>query len=409
MSRICSVFFLATIMAMVHGICDAQDNRLNTKIELKASIAADFPKGIDTVLSGRISHALNDAPKLLQLFEPDSDRKVMAQQDEHGSYLFFHRLDESPAAERQLEFAAEPASRDLDSGISIVENDAGYEFREGDRIVLNYQQYPKTYTFKKKGTYTRANYVHPVYGLDGEVLTQEFPSDHRHHHGVFCAWHQLWVGDLRAGDPWTTEDFLCVVTDARVVDQGPVFGTLRITADWTSPRVVDVDGNHQPILHEETTIRLFHSTTDAQYVDFAIRLRPLLPDVKIGGAENVKEYSGFTVRVKPPEAMQIVDQQGLLADDGLSRVSPWADVSGRHAGRDSVSGIAILSHPSLAEFPPRWLLRYYGMQNVIFPGRNPLTLSAEQPLQLRLRLVIHRGDSRMANIAGHQRSFEAAR
>ncbi|MFW6125426.1 MAG: DUF6807 family protein, partial [Pirellulales bacterium] len=31
----------------------------------------------------------------------------------------------------------------------------------------------------------RACYIHPVRGLHGEVLTDDFPEDHYHHHGIF--------------------------------------------------------------------------------------------------------------------------------------------------------------------------------------------------------------------------------
>ncbi|MGZ8921068.1 MAG: DUF6807 family protein, partial [Limisphaerales bacterium] len=34
----------------------------------------------------------------------------------------------------------------------------------------------------------RSTYIHPLYGLDGEVLTDDFPKDHYHHRGLFWAW-----------------------------------------------------------------------------------------------------------------------------------------------------------------------------------------------------------------------------
>ena len=34
----------------------------------------------------------------------------------------------------------------------------------------------------------RSCYIHPLYSLDGEVLTEDFPADHLHHHGLFWAW-----------------------------------------------------------------------------------------------------------------------------------------------------------------------------------------------------------------------------
>lgn len=43
--------------------------------------------------------------------------------------------------------------------------------------------------------YRRACYIHPLYGLDGETLTEDFPKDHRHHRGVFWAWPNSAIGD----------------------------------------------------------------------------------------------------------------------------------------------------------------------------------------------------------------------
>ena len=37
--------------------------------------------------------------------------------------------------------------------------------------------------------YALGDYIHPIYGLDGEVLTEDFPEDYPHHHGIFWAWH----------------------------------------------------------------------------------------------------------------------------------------------------------------------------------------------------------------------------
>ncbi|MDR1269902.1 MAG: PmoA family protein, partial [Planctomycetaceae bacterium] len=36
-------------------------------------------------------------------------------------------------------------------------------------------------------------YVHPLYGIDGEVLTDNAPKDHYHHHGVFWTWPHVGV------------------------------------------------------------------------------------------------------------------------------------------------------------------------------------------------------------------------
>ena len=47
----------------------------------------------------------------------------------------------------------------------------------------------------------RSTYIHPLYGLDGEVLTDDFPKDHYHHRGLFWAWPHVKIGGHSA-DLW---------------------------------------------------------------------------------------------------------------------------------------------------------------------------------------------------------------
>jgi AcrR family transcriptional regulator len=44
--------------------------------------------------------------------------------------------------------------------------------------------------------FRRSCYIHPLYGLDGEVMTEDFPVDHRHHRGVFWAWFIHFMADI---------------------------------------------------------------------------------------------------------------------------------------------------------------------------------------------------------------------
>ena len=106
--------------------------------------------------------------------------------------------------------------------LRIVASNEGYEFFEGDSPVLFYQAKPKSLD----GKFTRAGYVHPLYDLDGHVLSEDFPTDHLHHRGIFWAWHQLYVGGTQIGDPWICRDFLSRVAG---VNQASLAG--KVTAD----------------------------------------------------------------------------------------------------------------------------------------------------------------------------------
>ena len=326
---------------------------------------------------------------------------IIAQRETASTRIWFIASLQNPSL-RGSTLKLSTTSREVDRVVSIRVTEGGLQVLDAGRPVLFYATTPQSH----QGKFIRNGFVHPLHGLAGEEITQVFPADHRHHHGVFWAWHQLWVGDQRVGDPWVTENFLAELQEARVIDQGPVFAAMQSRLHWKSPKIVDGNGKPRAIIEETTTIRVFHATETTQLVDFEIQLKPLLDNVRLGGAENDRGYSGFTVRVRPPRDMKILTELGALARDAVGTQSRWADVTGQFSDSEQLSGIAILSHSSLPEFPPRWLLRFYGMQNVVYPGRDPIPLSAKSPLVLRHRLVIHRGDAKEARVADQQRAYE---
>ena len=64
-------------------------------------------------------------------------------------------------------------------------------------------------------TAARSNYFHPLYDLDGTVLTEDFPKDHIHHRGIFWAWHQVRINGKTVQDQWVNRDSFWTVQDAR--------------------------------------------------------------------------------------------------------------------------------------------------------------------------------------------------
>ena len=69
-------------------------------------------------------------------------------------------------------------------------NDKSLGLWEGDRPVLVYNHGVISRT-NVPADRARSSYVHPLYGLEGEVLTDDFPVDHFHHRGLFWAWPRM--------------------------------------------------------------------------------------------------------------------------------------------------------------------------------------------------------------------------
>ena len=375
------------------------DDEAEARSVVRVQLPNDFPVGLPAPVAGTLE---GSAPESTQfILKPTQGRRpaVPGQLDPASGKVWFFWQANNREPGTTLSFKVLP----LDSApiARVREQSDGFQFYESDRPVLFYQREPKS----QEGKFTRAGYVHPLLGLDGELISEDFSEDHPHQRGVFWAWHQLLVGGRAVGDPWVTTDHLTLVRNAGIVAQGPVFATLVVDAVWTSPLSTDSSGNERPLVEERTTIRMFRSTAGSQPIDFEVALRALVPDVKIGGAEAEVGYGGFTVRVKPPGDMILSDAIGTLSEDRIQQASPWADASG-HFGPQLVSGVSILSHPSLPEFPPKWVLRHYGMQNVAYPGRYAVPLSQDEPLVLRHRVLVHRGDAQAARTPEQQRVYE---
>ena len=366
--------------------------------ELPTGAGIRVPAAVPEGWSSPVAAAFEGPVPLGRVFKvPGEDPNgTLGQLDPETAILWL--MGDLPAAGVH-QVVADPG--EVEPAFRVVSDDQGYLVSEGERPVFFYQSAPRSLD----GQYSRAGYVHPLYGLDGRVLTHDFPEDHFHHRGIFWAWHQLWVGDRKAGDPWLTKDFLTEVEHVRFLD-GPLFSVLEASARWISPLQKDEAGEMVPLVRERVRIQVFRSTPDSQVIDFHIRFRALVDGIRLGGSENPRGYSGFTVRVHASADGRIHDLSGVQEGDRVGESSPWADYSGTFGLGGKISGVGMLTHPSYPEFPPRWLLRHYGMQNVAFPGRHPVDLPRGQSLDLRHRLVIHRGGFEETEIAEHQRVYE---
>lgn len=289
--------------------------------------------------------------------------------------------------------------------IKVTKADQGLLFTEGDMQVMFYQRQVKSLN----GKYARANYIHPLYGLDGEVLTEDFPADHLHHRGVFWGWHQVWVGDKQLGDSWAIKDFVWDIRDVKVVTPDSESKALQVEVYWKSPLWTDADGNQKPFVKENTMIRLYRAEHDMRKVDFEIHLLALEDNLRLGGSEDEKGYGGFSTRIPLPDGLAFIGADGPVEPKTLQvEGGPWMDFSGPLGPGGKTSGIAILCHKSLPNYPERWILRRKGSaQNPVFPGREPVPLSSKTPLVLRYRLIIHRGDVHHVDLDKLQAEYNA--
>lgn len=278
--------------------------------------------------------------------------------------------------------ASETANRSADQMRAIADT-SGMLILDRGNPVLYYQRR----TNSLGGRWPRENYIHPLYGLDGKILSEDFPIDHRHHRGVFWAWHQVWVGDQMLGDPWTCQAFESEVIDVQTSSEGDAI-SLRTDVRWKSPQMTGSDGEMIPIVAEQAWITVNAAKDGYRPIDFVISLRALVDEVRIGGSDDSKGYGGFSPRIKLEPTQQFRSASGPVEPTtNALQLGGWVDISGNDFG------LAIFQHPSNPQPNDLFILRRErSMQNAVYPGRNPVPLSKTEPTTLRYRLIVHRGD-----------------
>ncbi|MGE3311892.1 MAG: DUF6807 family protein [Limisphaerales bacterium] len=279
------------------------------------------------------------------------------------------------------------------SGIGLATAMAGESFRfvettpqtltvfEGQRPVLAYNhgliQPPSPVPAHR----ARSTYIHPLYGLDGEVLTDDFPEDHLHHRGLFWGWPHVRVGNQHH-DLWLLSG----------IENRFLRWTSR-KADETAAVLTLENGwfvGERQVMSEQCVIRVSPAEADSRAIDLEFTWTPLDEPMTLQGAEG-KSYGGLTLRYAPRRETVITTPLGQGKDDITITHLPWADLSATFAGTQSPSGAAVFVAPDHPGFPPEWLTRHYGALCVGWPGVQAKTFPSHQPFRCRYRIWVHRG------------------
>jgi hypothetical protein len=281
-------------------------------------------------------------------------------------------------------------------------DDKSLELRDGERpvFVYNFGTITRDDIPEKEHRRSRACYVHPLWGLDGEVLTDDFPKDHYHHHGVFWTWPHVSI-DGKQHDLWAGNTIRQKFHRWLHREAGPVAAVLGVENGWYV-------GDEQ-VMVERIWICAFQTADDARAIDFELSFVPVGKPVTLRGAEG-KSYGGFTVRFAPPPKAEaaITVPAGRAREDLPDTPLPWADFTSTFGGQTAPSGAAIFVHPSHPNFPPTWLTRHYGPLCVGWPGVKGQTIEPGQPFRLTYRLWVHRGAANVEQLGRAYRQYTAS-
>jgi hypothetical protein len=233
--------------------------------------------------------------------------------------------------------------------------------------------------------YTRSCYIHPLYSLDGTVLTDDFPRDHLHHHGVFWTWP---VVKTRGHDTqtWHPDTPSLLQHFARWLKREVKNGAASLSVE----NLWKLDDN-EVVAKETVTLDVLPTDDAGRAIDMELVFQAVGGPLELQGSQDQnKGYGGLCIRGAPVfKGAALTTDQGLLEKDSTNMPFRWADMSTEELG------VAIFVSPDHPGFPSTWLIRnsYAGVLNVSWPGLKPAVLLPDRPVSLRYRLYVHRGDA----------------
>ncbi len=266
-----------------------------------------------------------------------------------------------------------------------------------EKIVERYEKNQKPPLF-----YARGDYIHPVFGPDGEALTDDYSLDHPHHRGICWAWPVVrWKGESR--DLWAVRvlkeepgGVWARPVSLDRVEAGPVLAVVEAENVWKW-------ADETPIVAEHVTIRAFREHERCRLIDIDVRLTALVDDVSIGGRPHAS-YGGFTFRTYPQFDQRKIDMH--IAPPGPVLRQAWYHLTGNFPGGKGPAGVLLMEHVANPDYPsypnpqtsdavsggyPQWRT-----VQPAWPGDREVALAKGEPLVLKHRLWIHPGlsDSR---------------
>lgn len=238
--------------------------------------------------------------------------------------------------------------------------------------------------------YTQSCYIHPLFSLDGQELTDDSPIDHLHHHGLFWTWPVVRTRGLSTST-WEPKLPRLRQRFVRWLNRETAKGSFLLSVEnaWR------LDGK-ETVAKEFVTLRVHPADNLGRTIDLELKIEALGGVLELQGTHDQnKGYGGLCFRGAPMFTGAIMTtDEGPLKEDAVHTPFRWADLSTRELG------VAIFVSPDHPGFPTRWMIRnsYAGLINVSWPGLTPVVLKPGEPLILRYRIYVHRGDAAAAEV-----------
>ncbi|MGE0405315.1 MAG: DUF6807 family protein [Candidatus Korobacteraceae bacterium] len=248
-----------------------------------------------------------------------------------------------------------------------------------------------------------AAYFHPLNSPSGVTVTAVAPGDHRHHRGMFLAWHSMEFRapgkpsgpnapktfNITRGDYWgwgqygPVQDRVIENREVKLVDSSAKQARVEIRNEWMA-------GTRA--LMEEAGSFTVREEQGAFVIDAEYRLTPA-QELYL----NQNAFGGFCVRARNDGEFYFATPEGKvdLPNAHYSNaetdwpMKDWYDYT-ITLQDGKTAGAAVIDHP--ANPASKWHgSRSLSMLNPVIVANGPVLAEHSKPLTLRYRVVVHDG------------------
>ncbi|HQT21686.1 MAG: hypothetical protein B7X86_02030 [Sphingobacteriales bacterium 17-39-43] len=230
------------------------------------------------------------------------------------------------------------------SKAEVLLTEAEAKFTVNGKQVIGLQTGKKDLPAEIEPVFRRGGYIFPVLSPSGLSVADDYPLNHKHHHGIWAAWTKTEF-EGRKPDFWNMADKTGTVLFEGIknTESGAVFSTLESRNAYFD---VSVSPNKK-VLDEDWQIKVYNTEGDEKpYYVFDLELRQQLssasvlklPEYLYGGVgfRGNGEWNG-------KDNAYFLTSEGKDRSNGHATTSKWVHISGNISGK--LSGISILSHP----------------------------------------------------------------
>ncbi len=185
----------------------------------------------------------------------------------------------------------------------------------------------------------RSNYIHPLYGPDGEVLTQDWSVDHPHHRGIYWAWPEVdWRG--QRGDLHALQTVIARPTANVKLRSDAEHARIEAESLWLWE-------DQTPIVREVAVICVHRAGAEGRHIDLAFHFEALADDVALA-RRGTDAYGGLNIRLSPIQQMRLVHHADRAGADPRRA---WSDSLGIRQEGNRFVGLAVFEKASNPDYP----------------------------------------------------------